>query len=67
VVAAAVVSSGPAPLTAEELDAYCAERMAGYKKPRSFRFVDQFPLGPTGKVLTAELQRTHETEAVSGA
>jgi acyl-CoA synthetase (AMP-forming)/AMP-acid ligase II len=67
VVGAAVVSSGHPLLTVEELDAYCAERMAGYKKPRSFRFVDRLPLGPTGKVLTAELQRTHEKEAVSGA
>jgi acyl-CoA synthetase (AMP-forming)/AMP-acid ligase II len=66
VVAAAVVMSDSAILTAADLDAFCASKMAGYKKPRSFRFVEEFPLGPTGKVLTAELQRKHESEAING-
>ena len=46
VVAAA---DGPA-LTESELIAWSRERMAGFKVPRSVRFVDQLPLNATGKV-----------------
>jgi acyl-CoA synthetase (AMP-forming)/AMP-acid ligase II len=37
--------------TEEELIAFCAERLADYKKPRSVDFVDELPRNPAGKLL----------------
>lgn len=37
-------------VTAEELQAWCKARIAHYKVPRYFRFVDEFPMTVTGKV-----------------
>jgi acyl-CoA synthetase (AMP-forming)/AMP-acid ligase II len=37
--------------TAEELIAFCAERLADYKKPRSVDFVEQLPRDAAGKLL----------------
>lgn len=39
----------------EEIIRLCKERMAAYKYPRIVKFVDSFPLGPSGKVLKREL------------
>src|SRR5262245_24471592 len=61
VVAAAIVTRG-AGVTEDELTDFCGASLAGYKKPRTFLFADEFPLGPTGKVLTAELRRRHADE-----
>ncbi len=36
--------------------AWCRERMANYKVPRSIRIVDAYPLNATGKVLKYELR-----------
>ncbi|AGP62381.1 acyl-CoA synthetase [Mycobacterium intracellulare subsp. yongonense 05-1390] len=38
-------------VTAEELIAWCRERMAGFKVPRSVEFLDVLPLNATGKVV----------------
>jgi len=38
-------------VTAEELMAYVAERVAPYKKVRLVEFVDQIPKSLTGKIL----------------
>ncbi|MBB5953894.1 long-chain acyl-CoA synthetase [Saccharothrix tamanrassetensis] len=40
---------------AAELVAWSRTRLAAYKYPRRFEFVDAFPLGPSGKVLKREL------------
>jgi long-chain acyl-CoA synthetase len=40
----------------DDLIAFCGERLASYKRPRSIVFVDQLPLGPTGRVLKRELK-----------
>ena len=37
-------------LTADELRAACAGRIATYKIPRHWKFVDSFPMTVTGKV-----------------
>jgi long-chain acyl-CoA synthetase len=42
--------------TAEELLSFLDGRLAPYKKPRQFVFVDQLPLSPMGKVLKTELR-----------
>jgi acyl-CoA synthetase (AMP-forming)/AMP-acid ligase II len=50
VVAAFVVRRPGQPVSAEQLKAHCAERIAGYKKPRIVEFVDALPRNHTGKV-----------------
>jgi long-chain acyl-CoA synthetase len=42
----------------EDLIAFCKERMAAYKYPRTVQLVDQLPVGPTGKILKKELKAT---------
>jgi long-chain acyl-CoA synthetase len=63
-VAAVVVVRQGHVLTEVELIAYCKERMAAYKYPRSVRFTDSLPKGATGKVLKKEL-RASEVPATS--
>ncbi len=43
-------------VSAEELIAYCRERMAAYKYPRQVEFVDELPKTASGKVLRRELR-----------
>lgn len=42
--------------TAEELIAYCKERLAAYKYPRTVVFLDTLPKTATGKILKRELK-----------
>jgi acyl-CoA synthetase (AMP-forming)/AMP-acid ligase II len=37
------------------LQALCREDLAGYKQPRRFEFVTEFPLGPASKILKREI------------
>jgi HIP---CoA ligase len=46
---------GAAP-DAEQIIAWCRERLANFKAPRSVVFVDQFPRSASGKVLRRELR-----------
>ncbi len=39
-----------------ELLAWCRERMAGFKAPRSIEFLDELPLNATGKVMKDQLR-----------
>ncbi|MEO8887806.1 MAG: long-chain fatty acid--CoA ligase [Jatrophihabitantaceae bacterium] len=55
-VVAVVVRRDGVSLSAEDVIAYCRERLAAYKYPREIRFIDTLPKGPTGKVLKAELR-----------
>jgi long-chain acyl-CoA synthetase len=41
---------------ATELDRFCRERLAGFKCPRSYRFTEQLPRLPTGKLLKRKLR-----------
>ena len=41
---------------ADELRAFCKDRLAGYKYPRVIRFVEGLPKGATGKILKRELR-----------
>ncbi len=38
-----------------ELTALCRAELAGYKQPRRFQYVEEFPLGPAGKILKREI------------
>jgi long-chain acyl-CoA synthetase len=42
--------------TEEEIIAFCKERVAAYKYPRSVQFRPSLPKGPTGKILKRELR-----------
>ena len=42
--------------TEEEIIAFCKERMAGYKRPRSVEFRDELPTSVVGKVLRRVLR-----------
>jgi len=45
--------------TADELMAFCADRLAGYKKPRSVDFVDEMPRDAAGKLLKRKLRERY--------
>ena len=51
-----VVKAPDAALTAEDIVAFCRGRMAGYKVPRTVRFVDAPPKSSVGKILRRELR-----------
>ncbi len=56
----AVVSLRPGTdATQEELIAYCAERIADYKKPRSVDFVDELPRNAAGKLLKRSIREVY--------
>jgi malonyl-CoA/methylmalonyl-CoA synthetase len=38
------------------LDGWCAERLAPYKRPRAWRFIDRVPRNAMGKILRHELE-----------
>lgn len=41
--------------SADEIIAFCKERLAAYKYPRIVELIDALPKGPTGKILKREL------------
>lgn len=54
VVAFVVPAAGPPPV--EELDRTCLDRIARYKRPKDYRFVDSLPTNNYGKVVKRELR-----------
>ncbi len=56
---AAVVALRPGRSASEaELIAFCQEHLAAFKHPRSVRFVEALPKGPTGKILKRALRQS---------
>ncbi len=56
----AVVQLRPgASATPDELIAFTAERLAGYKKPRSVDFVDELPRDAAGKLLKRRIREPY--------
>jgi acyl-CoA synthetase (AMP-forming)/AMP-acid ligase II len=55
-VKAVVQARHGAAITADELIAFCGERLAGYKKPRSLDFVAELPRDAAGKLLKRKLR-----------
>jgi fatty-acyl-CoA synthase len=47
------------PPTAEELAAWCREKLAHYKNPREYSIVGALPRNPSGKVLKTQLRQEH--------
>jgi len=56
-VAAFVVLRDAATVSAEELIEFCKDRLADYKCPKTIRFLQDIPKGPTGKLLKRELAK----------
>jgi long-chain acyl-CoA synthetase len=54
-VVAFIVARGARP-TAEELDRACLERIARFKRPKEYRFVEALPKNNYGKVVKSELR-----------
>lgn len=54
-VAFVVASSNPAP-TADDLDAHCRARLAGFKRPRGIEIVEALPKTVTGKIQRYKLR-----------
>ncbi|MGG7102441.1 class I adenylate-forming enzyme family protein [Rhodococcus sp. 24CO] len=44
-------------VTAEDLLSYCDGRLAKYKWPRQFHFINEMPISPMGKLLKRELRK----------
>ncbi|UCD96449.1 MAG: long-chain fatty acid--CoA ligase, partial [Candidatus Bathyarchaeota archaeon] len=63
-VKAAVVLKEGAKVTEEELIAFCAGTLAGYKKPKSVDFItaSEMPKTATGKILHRKLRERYLTE-----
>jgi long-chain acyl-CoA synthetase len=47
------------PELAAELDAFCKDALAGYKRPRAFRFTDALPRNAMGKLDKKALRAEH--------
>jgi long-chain acyl-CoA synthetase len=60
--AVVILDSTATPPSPEELIDWCRERLGRHKYPRSVRFVDELPLGPSHKVLKRELRRVIAAE-----
>src|SRR5438309_1746448 len=55
-VKAVVELRGGMEVTADALIAFCGDRLAGFKKPRSIDFVDELPRDAAGKLLKRKLR-----------
>ncbi len=55
-VLAVVALKAGATILPGELDALCLSQIARFKRPKRYRFVDELPKNPTGKVLKRELR-----------
>jgi long-chain acyl-CoA synthetase len=56
----AFIVTGPgARLDEDALRSFLQDRLANYKRPRQFVFVDELPLNTAGKVLKIELRQPY--------
>ncbi len=53
-------------LRAQELDALCLSRIARFKRPKTYRFVEALPKNAYGKILKTELRRRFAAEDGDG-
>jgi acyl-CoA synthetase (AMP-forming)/AMP-acid ligase II len=60
-VKAAVVTRSA--VTVEELDAWCLQRLAAFKRPRWYAFVDALPRNALEKVVKTELRAAHDLDS----
>ncbi len=62
-VMAVVVARPGKTVSADDLTAFCRERMAGFKVPKFVEVVDQLPKNASGKVLKRELRERFSAQA----
>ena len=55
-VVAFVIATDDGPCDAPQLDAWCKSRMASFKKPKKYHFVQDLPKNSYGKVLKTSLR-----------
>ncbi|HKG79634.1 MAG TPA: AMP-binding protein, partial [Pyrinomonadaceae bacterium] len=61
-VAAVVVLKAGASCSEQEVIDFCKARLADFKCPKTVRFVEDIPKGPTGKLLKRELAKMLSTD-----
>ncbi|WP_334123612.1 long-chain-fatty-acid--CoA ligase [Glutamicibacter sp.] len=61
-IVASVTLKAGSTLSADELGDWAKEQMAAYKYPRHIQIVQEFPLGPSGKVLKRDLVAQFDRE-----
>ncbi|MCC7411173.1 MAG: AMP-binding protein [Gammaproteobacteria bacterium] len=61
-VVACIVRRPDASVDGAELERLCRERLAKFKVPKSFRFVDEIPRNPSGKVVKRMLREGLENQ-----
>ncbi len=66
-VVAFVVPRSESAVTKESLNAFCLERIARFKRPRHYRFVESLPKNNYGKILKTELRDMLAAEGVEQA
>ena len=49
--------------TVDQLDQACLDRIARFKRPKEYRFVDDLPTNNYGKVLKRELRERLQADA----
>jgi bile acid-coenzyme A ligase len=54
------------PPSALELDAHCRERLASYKAPKTYEFVDELPRNEAGKIRRSALVAERESGWIAG-
>lgn len=52
-------------VTAEELDAFCVDNIARFKRPKAYRFLPNLPKSNYGKILKTELRKLLDTETAA--
>ena len=52
-----VVLQAGAQLTAAEITAHCANRLANYMVPKEIVFIDRLPINAHGKIMKTELRK----------
>lgn len=62
----AFVVAGDPPPSVEELDRTCTERIARFKRPKEYHFLEALPTNNYGKVLKRELRERLAEEAATG-
>jgi long-chain acyl-CoA synthetase len=58
-VLAIIVSKPGAHVSSEDITAFCADRIAGYKKPRRIEFVTELPQNSIGKIDKKKLREKY--------
>jgi acyl-CoA synthetase (AMP-forming)/AMP-acid ligase II len=56
---AVVVMAPGSTIDIDQIQAYCRERLASFKCPKSFDVVDALPRNPTGKILKKDLRKPY--------